>query len=177
MSGSDIRVLSPRPLCDVKLQTRALLKITDHAKEILGLRITAWTEHPDKTLGLGPGRFTKLFKSDGCLDIVAQDRLAGFDIPAQHRIDAFAKKRFGKLLVVLGAGLHQFLEASCLRHLSQPAIWIGPRIERILNAAFYDRFFLTQRTPLAQSAWRLRYHPCHSSPIRLVEKITPVTQR
>src|SRR3954447_12537636 len=86
-----------RPLCDVKFQTRALLKITDNAKEVLGLRITARTEHPDKTLGLGPGRFAKLFKADGCLDIVTQDRLAGFDIPAQHRIYPFTKKRFGKL--------------------------------------------------------------------------------
>src|SRR5829696_6879239 len=131
MSDSDIRdycSLGPayrmrstcwrRPLCDVKFQTRTLLKIAENAKEVLGLRIAARTEQPDKTLGLGPGRFAKLFKADGCLDIVAQDRLAGFDIPAQHRIDAFSKKRFGKLLVFLDAGLHQFLEASCLRHRS-----------------------------------------------------------
>src|SRR5829696_5819543 len=123
-SGKDIRsalmraTCCRRPLCDVKFQTRALLKIAENAKEVLGLRITSRTEHPDQTLGLGPGRFAKLFKADGCLDIIAQDRLAGFDIPAQHRIDTFSKKRFGKLLVFLDAGLHQFLEASCLRHLS-----------------------------------------------------------
>src|SRR5258705_7052879 len=100
MGESDIRVLSPRPLCDVKFQTRALLKITENAKELLGLRITACTEHPDKSLGLGPGRFAKLFKTDGCLDIVTPDRLAGFDILAQPRIDAFTKQRFRKRLVV-----------------------------------------------------------------------------
>ena len=98
-----LAVGAPHPLCDVKFQTRTLLKITENAKEVLGLRITARTEHPDKTLGLGPGRFAKLFKSDGCLDIVTQDRLAGFDIPAQHRINALSKQRFGKLLVVLDA--------------------------------------------------------------------------
>ena len=49
--------MTSRSLCDVKLQTRALLKIADNTKEILGLRITARTEHPDETLGLGPGRF------------------------------------------------------------------------------------------------------------------------
>jgi hypothetical protein len=74
MSDSDIRVLArsrislrscrllARPLCDVKFHARALLEITENTKEILGLRITTRTEHPDEILGLDPGGFAELLK-------------------------------------------------------------------------------------------------------------------
>ena len=95
--GAHAGYVQLRQLCDVKFHTCTLLKISKNAKEVFWLRIAAWAEHPDKTLRLGSCRFAELFKSDGGLDIVAQDRLAGFDIPAQQRIDTFTKKRFGKL--------------------------------------------------------------------------------
>src|SRR5450756_3131347 len=35
------------PSCDVKLQTCTLLKITDHAEQIFGLRVSTRAEHAD----------------------------------------------------------------------------------------------------------------------------------
>src|SRR5258705_5374064 len=61
--------------CDVQAEARALLQVTDHAAEVLGLRAAAWSEHVDHDLEPRAGRVTKLFK-DGCrLDSVAHDRL------------------------------------------------------------------------------------------------------
>src|SRR5258705_4975614 len=97
--------------CDVQAEARALLQVTDHAEEVLGLRIAAWSEHADQALGRRAGRFAKLFKADRRLDVVAQDRLASINITAQHCINAFAKKSLGEFLVGLDPTLHQFLEA------------------------------------------------------------------
>src|SRR5216684_909413 len=105
---------------DVQAEPRALLQVADHAEEVLGLRIAAWSEHADQALGRRAGRFAKLFKADGRLDVIAQDRLASINITAQHCIDAFAKKSLGKFLVGLDPTLHQFLEAFCFCHCPSP---------------------------------------------------------
>src|SRR5882672_10538461 len=105
---------------DVQAEARALLQVTDHAEEVLGLRIAARSEHADQALGRRAGRFAKLFKADGRLDVVAQDRLASINITAQHCIDAFAKKSLGEFLVGLDPTLHQFLEAFCFCRYPSP---------------------------------------------------------
>jgi hypothetical protein len=91
----------------MQAETRTFLQVADHAKKVLGLRIAARAEHPDQALGRCTGCFAELFETDGRLDVIAQDRLAGIDIAAQHCIDALAKKGLGKYLVGLGPILHQ----------------------------------------------------------------------
>lgn len=59
----------------------------------------------------GVGRFTELFEADSRLDVIAQVRLAGFDIAGQHRADAFAQQAFREGGVARPAALHQLLEA------------------------------------------------------------------
>src|SRR5260370_17555490 len=95
--------------CDVQAEARALLQVTDHAEEVLGLRIAAWSEHADQALGRRAGRFAKLFKADGRLDVVPQDRLASINITAQHSINAFATQSLAQFLVRLHPPLFHFL--------------------------------------------------------------------
>ncbi|MFL6932052.1 MAG: hypothetical protein ACJ8FK_19235, partial [Xanthobacteraceae bacterium] len=103
MSTSDRRGV--RAIRRREAHTGPLLQVPDHIEEILGLGISARPKHAYQALRRRAGRCAKLLEADRRLDVVAKDCLAALDIPAQHRIDAFTKKRFGKLLVVLGAGL------------------------------------------------------------------------
>jgi hypothetical protein len=77
----------------VQIDACALLQVTDNAEEVSRLRIAAWTKHANQALGRRAGSFPKFFEADRCLDVVAQDRLAGLDIAAQHRIDTFAPRQ------------------------------------------------------------------------------------
>src|SRR5882757_10050730 len=104
----------------MQAEARALLQVADHAEEVPGLRIAARSEHADQALGRRAGRFAELFETDGRLDVIAQDRLAGLDIAAQHRIDALAKEGLGKFLVSLDPTLHEVLEAFCFCHRPSP---------------------------------------------------------
>src|SRR6478609_337600 len=98
-----------------------LLQVANHAEKIPGLGIATRSEHADQALGRCAGGFAELLEADGCLDVVAQNRLAGVDIAAQHRVDPFAKQRLGEFLVGLDPSLHQFLEALCFCHRLAPS--------------------------------------------------------
>jgi hypothetical protein len=50
-------------------------------------------------LGRRARRGAELLEADRGIEVVAQDRLAGFQVAAQHRVDAFAQQRFGELPV------------------------------------------------------------------------------
>src|SRR6266568_5359097 len=126
ISSSSSPVISGRPGSRypryLEVQARAFLKISDHAEEIFGLRIAPRPEHANEALGRRSGRFAKLLKADGRLDVVAQDRLAGLHIAGQHGVDAFAQERLGESRVRSDLASDQFLEAFCSRHLLAPVI-------------------------------------------------------
>ena len=103
--------------CNVKLYARLLLQVADHVEQVLRLRIAARTEHADQTLRWRAGCGSELFKSDSRLDVVAQNRLSGFHIAGEHRVDALAQQRLRKLGVVLDVPLDQFPETLCFCHM------------------------------------------------------------
>jgi hypothetical protein len=94
---------SPRLRHHMQLDSSLLLKIADHTEQIVSLRTAARAEHPDQAFGRRIRRFAKFFEADGGLDIAAQDRFAGFNIAAEHRVDPFAQKVLGKAGLVATA--------------------------------------------------------------------------
>jgi hypothetical protein len=50
----------------------------------------------------------------------AQDRLADFQVAAEHGVHAFAPKCFGEFAISPHVALHQTAKAFCLCHLSFP---------------------------------------------------------
>src|SRR5580704_18190658 len=70
---------------DLQSQARNLLEVADHTKQIPGLRITARAKHADETLCRYSRRPAELLETRRRFDVVAQDRLAGIDIAAEHR--------------------------------------------------------------------------------------------
>src|SRR5262249_11639325 len=104
----------------VKPHASPLLQITDHVEQILGLGIPARAEHPDQALGRGACRRPELLKSDGRLDVIAQDNFTGIEIPAQHRINALDQKGLGEFGVPLDVTFDQALEALRPCHHSTP---------------------------------------------------------
>src|SRR5258707_355842 len=79
------------PQGHVQLQAGALLQVAYDAEEVLRLRVTPRAEHTDETLGLRFRRRSELLESYRCLDIIAQDCLAGIDVTTEHRFDALAQ--------------------------------------------------------------------------------------
>src|SRR5258708_7627675 len=104
----------------MKFQTCTLLKVTDHAEQIFSLRVSTRAEHADEALRRRAGCLAQLLEADRRLDVVAKDNLSSIDIAAQHRIDAFAKKRLREFLVRFDPGLYQFLEGLGFDHHSSP---------------------------------------------------------
>ncbi len=92
------------------MQAGLLLQIADDGEEIFRLRIAARAEHADQALGGRAGRLGELFEADGRLDGVAQQRLSGLDIAAQHGVDALAQQRLREFRVGLDVMLHKVLE-------------------------------------------------------------------
>jgi hypothetical protein len=105
-----------------QMQAGLLLQVADDGEEIFRLRIAARAEHADQALGRRAGRLGELFEADGRLDGVAQQRLSGLDIAAQHGVDAFAQKRLGEFLVGLDVMLHQVVELGRSRHTLRPSL-------------------------------------------------------
>src|ERR1700722_19158988 len=101
---------------NVKLQPGAFLQVADDAEEITRLRIAAWSKHPNETLGGRIRSRGQLLKSNGSFDVVAHDGLAGIEIAGQHRVNAFAQKRFGEFCVALNVAFDQIAEAFCFCH-------------------------------------------------------------
>lgn len=84
LAGAAERHLEVEPLC--------FLEMIDHLQKIARLRIAAGTQHAHQALGRPFGPAAQLVEPDGCVDIVAQDRLSGVDIPIQQALDAFPQK-------------------------------------------------------------------------------------
>src|SRR6266700_4367837 len=111
-SGSDeASAAMASTLCHAKMHARTLLQITDHAEQIFGLRVAARPKHADQAFRRCAGRGPELLEADRCLDVVAQDRLAGIHVARKQGVDALAQERLRKFYVTLDVVLHQFLEA------------------------------------------------------------------
>ena len=95
---------------NMKANACPLLQIANHAEEIFSLGVAPRAKHADQAFGRRACRCTELLETDGRLDVIAQDRLAGFHIAAEHRINALAQKRLSKYLVVLDVLLHKISE-------------------------------------------------------------------
>src|SRR6266852_343553 len=103
--------------CDVKLHPRLLLQVADHAEQVLRLRIAARTKHADQTFRRCAGCGSEPLESDRRLDVIAENRLSGFHVAGEHRIDALAQQRLRELGVVLNVPLDQFPKTLCFCHM------------------------------------------------------------
>lgn len=84
----------------------------DDRKQVIGLRVAFWAEHPHEAFSRGVRGLAQTFKADGRVDVVAQNGFAGIHIAGQQALDALAQQRLAECLIALGAGLHGFLEAA-----------------------------------------------------------------
>jgi hypothetical protein len=75
-------------------------------------RISLGSEHAHQALGRCACCLRQLLKSDGCVDVVAENRLADFDLAGNELLHGFRQKRFTELDVALGASLNGLLEVS-----------------------------------------------------------------
>ena len=96
------------------------LQVANHTEQVSCLRVAARAEHADQALGRRAGCPAKLLEADRRLDVIAQDRLSGVHVAAEHRIDPFAQKCLCKFLVGLDVPLHEVLEAPCSCHSFAP---------------------------------------------------------
>lgn len=87
---------SARSRQDVQLDASLLLQVADDAEQIAGLGIAARSEHADQTLRRCVRGLAELLGADRCLDVIAEDRLAGINVAGQHRVDAFAQQEAAK---------------------------------------------------------------------------------
>src|ERR1700683_4702030 len=81
---------------DVQFEARLLLQVADYAEEIACLRIATRPKHANETFRWRASRGADLLETNRCLDVIAQDRLAGVDIAGEHGVDAFAQQRVGE---------------------------------------------------------------------------------
>src|SRR5206468_1070258 len=105
----------------LELKPFFFLEMLNHFKEITGLRIAAWTEHPHEAFCRPFGSSTQLLEPDRCVDIVAKDRLSGIEIPGEKAFDAFLQELLPVFPIGSEACLHRFLELARQRHFTSPA--------------------------------------------------------
>ena len=70
----------------MQVQACLPLQAAYDGEEVSRLRVPAWAKHPDQTFGRRARSLCDPFKTHGRLDVVAQERFAGFEIAAEHRI-------------------------------------------------------------------------------------------
>ena len=107
---------APRP--DFKLHALRFLQVFDDLKQIFRLGIAMRPEHPHQTLCGTMRDFAQLVESHGCLDEIAQNDLAGFNVAGEKVFDPLAQERLAKTGIALNARPDGFFIMPCQRHCS-----------------------------------------------------------
>src|SRR5580700_8138486 len=84
---------------DAETHAFAVLQKTHHLEEIGRSRIAGRAEHPHQALGGHMRRLSEFRESDGGIDVIAEDGLAGGDVARQQAFDALAQQRLPKLRI------------------------------------------------------------------------------
>jgi hypothetical protein len=101
------------------------LDVVEDLEEITRLGIAARTEHSHQAFR-GPLRAeTQLLEPDRRVDVVAEYRLPGVEIPSEKTLDAFTQKLLPVFPIRSKARLHRLLELSRQGHLTspEPFVW------------------------------------------------------
>jgi hypothetical protein len=92
------------------------LQVADDVKEVVRSRIAFGPEHAHEAFDRYAGGFRQRAETDCRVDVVAQNRLARFDIAYEHGVNAFLEHGLPKVCVTPGALLQSDSESSCECH-------------------------------------------------------------
>ena len=85
----------------LEVQTLAFLEASDDLEEIARLRIAVRTEHAHQALGRLRGQPTEFPKTDGPVDIVAQNRLSDVDLAGEKALHTLFEQSLPEARVAL----------------------------------------------------------------------------
>src|SRR5256885_14216301 len=93
-----------------------MLQIGYNLKQIASLRVSTRTKHPHQAFRGAMRNVAQFGKSNGCVDEIAKNDLAGLHIAGKKVFDSFAEKRFPKAGIAFYARPYCFLEIACQSH-------------------------------------------------------------
>jgi hypothetical protein len=73
------------------MQSLDALKVTNHLKQIAGLRIAARAQHAHEALRRALRPTTQLLEPDRRVDVVAKNPLSGLELAREKTLDAFSE--------------------------------------------------------------------------------------
>jgi hypothetical protein len=123
-----------------------VLQISHDLKQIPGRRISIWTKHLVKGLGMNLCIRRQLRKADRSIDVVAQQLSAQCNFAAKKTLYGLAEKPLPKGGVASRSCLHCFSEVSRQSHalllllLFLPALVVFPSINRQLDVVLLSLF-------------------------------------
>src|SRR5215471_4392474 len=103
------------------MYAREPLQLPQYSKQIAGARITPWAQHAHEALGRRSRGFGERFEPDGGVDVIAQDRLAGLEVPGQELFGRFGEQRLPEGRITVCPRLHGLFEFLRQRHLTFPS--------------------------------------------------------
>jgi hypothetical protein len=92
------------------------LQVTNDFEQIPSLRVAFRAKHPHQALRWPPRQATQFLKTDSRIDVIAQYRLSGVEIPAEQTLDAFSEEFLAVPSISRDARLYGVLELSCQTH-------------------------------------------------------------
>ena len=90
--------------------------MVDDLKQIVGTWVAVRPKHAHQTFGRYVGRLRQLPKTDRCIDIIPQDRLACRHVTGKHGVYALFEHSLSELDVPLGAFQQSCSKFSGKRH-------------------------------------------------------------
>src|SRR5215469_1509453 len=103
------------------MYARDPLQLPQYSEQIAGARITPWAQHAHEALGRRSRGFGERFEPDGGVDVIAQDRLAGLEVPGQELFGRFGEQRLTEGRITVCPRLHGLFEFLRQRHLTFPS--------------------------------------------------------
>ena len=76
---------------DAQTDARGVLQSVNDRKQVAGIRVAARPEHPHQAFCRCPCVLGEFVEADRRVDVVAQHRLAGFDIAREKAINSLAQ--------------------------------------------------------------------------------------
>src|SRR5712692_2643462 len=101
---------------DVETDPLALLQKTDNFEKVVRSRVAGRSEHPHEAFGRDVRGLGEFGKTDGCVDVVAQDGLGRGDIAGEHGFDPLTQKLFAELGIARNAGTDRLFEITGQGH-------------------------------------------------------------
>src|SRR6516165_11059706 len=103
------------------MYARDPLQLPQYSEQIAGARITPWAQHAHEALGRRSRGFGERFEPNGGVDVIAQDRLTGLEVPGQELFGRFGEQRLTEGRITVCPRLHGLFEFLRQRHLTFPS--------------------------------------------------------